>query len=244
MRESLTNLELAEIAGRRSSTWWLLSRLVMEQPQEPWLVELEAVLTAVDPAAATALGSECGALLLALRAARNQHNRLTALAIDRTRLLAGIMQDVALSPPFESAALGVPMNSDLVSDVIECYREAGMEDFSRELGPPDFLGTELRFMAALAYREMQAYQDSDLGLASLWLSRQQHFLDRHLLSWLPKHCERLGAAAMTPFYAALGLLLGQACQLDRDDIRQLAGSLNQGLVKSAMTGALCAELTV
>lgn len=229
MTERLANAQFAEIASRRSSTWWLLSRLVLEQPQEPWLSELEALLAVVGPAEAAPLGPESGSLLLALRAARRQPDGLTTLAVDRTRLLAGIMQEVGLPPPFESAALGVPMNSDLVSEVIECYREADLESTGQELGPPDFLGTELRFMAALVYCELQAYQDGDLGLASLWLSRQQRFLDRHLLSWLPTHCERLSAAAQTPFYAALGVLLERACALDRTDVTQIAQAIEQGL---------------
>jgi len=238
VRENLN--KLAEIAGRRSSTWWLLSRLVIEQPQEAWLSELEIVLAAVVPDAGTPLGPESGSLLRALRLARSQPDGLQVLAIDRTRLLAGIMQDVGLAAPFESAALGLPMNGDGAIEVSECYCEAGLEDFDRECGPTDFLGTELRFMSLLVYREMQAYQDGDWGLASLWLSRQRHFMDKHLLNWVPTHCKRLSAAAATPFYAALGVLLARACLLDDGDVKQLAESLNQALVDSAVTTAVAA----
>lgn len=224
----LTNLELVEIAGRRSSTWWLLSRLVMEQPQDPWLSELETVLAAVDLGAPAPLGSESRSLLVALREARNQPDGLTALAIDRARLLAGIMQDVGLLAPFESASLGVPMNSDWVDAVAECYREAGVDDFASALGPPDFLGTELRFMALLAYSEMQAYEAGDAGLASVCVSRQCSFMDAHLLNWVPRHCQQISAVADTAFYAALGALLERACELDRSDLEQLSDWRERG----------------
>lgn len=222
-------VNLTEIAARRCSTWWLLSRLVMELPQEPWLGELEGVLAAVEPHVVTPLGSESAALLRALREARSQSDGPTALAIDRTRLLAGILQDVGVVAPFESAARGVPMNSDLVSDVVACYVDAELDEVGHKFGPPDFLGTELRFMALLVYREMQAYQASDTGLARQWLSRQRNFFDRHLLQWVPAQCERLSAAATTAFYAALGVLLGRACVLDRADVTQLVDWLETGM---------------
>jgi len=221
--------ELAQIAGRRSSTWWLLSRLIVEQPTRAWLDELEAVLATVNADAAAPLAPESAALLLALRGVGGHADGLTALAVDRTRLLAGVIQSEGLPAPYESAARGVEMNSDLVLDVIECYRESGLEDFSAEFGPPDFLGTESRFMALLAYREMQAYQEHDAGLAAMWLSREIDFLDSHLLTWVPAHCERLSTMAATPFYAAFFTLLGRACVLDRSDLDQVAHCLAHDL---------------
>lgn len=223
--EAMTLEELARIAGRRSGTWWLLSRLVIEWPQSAWLDELEAVLAQAATDEAAALAPESAALLLALRSARGQADGLTALAVDRTRLLAGVMQKEGLPAPYESAAMGVEMNSDLVLDVIECYRESGLEDFSAEFGPPDFLGTEVRFVALLSYREMQAYSARDAGLAALWLSRQVEFLDKHLLTWVPEHCERLSAMAVTPFYATLFKLLSRACLFDRSDLDQVSNCL-------------------
>ena len=230
---SMTLAELAQIAGRRSSTWWLLSRLVIEQPTAVCLDELQAVLAAVDVDPTTPLGTESALLLKALLGSRDQPDGLTPLAVDRTRLLAGVMQKQGLPAPYESVALGLEMNSDLVLDVIECYREAGLEDFSLELGPPDFLGAELRFMALLGYREMQAYQERDAGLAALWLSRQVKFLDEHLLTWVPAHCRQLCDAAATPFYAALFNLLSQACLLDRSDLDQVSHCLAHELPADA-----------
>lgn len=227
--------ELVETAGRRSGTWWLLSRLVTELPQEPWLGELEAVLAAVDTVSADALGSESAALLGALRAVRGQPDGLVALAVDRTRLLGGVMQKEALRAPYESAVQGESMNGDLVLDVLACYREADLEDFSRELGPPDFLGSELRFMALLGYREMQAYQQGDAGAAGQWLARQRRFLDDHVLNWVPAHCERLGGLARTSFYSALFALLRRACLLDCSDLAQVSDWLAQGLLDAAVT---------
>jgi TorA maturation chaperone TorD len=64
-------------------------------------------------------------------------------------------------------------------------------------------------------------------LAAQWLSRQQRFLDEHILRWVPAHCERLNTVAKTPFYAALALLLGRACLLDRSDLTQVSDWMAQ-----------------
>lgn len=210
--------DLAAVAARRSSTWWLLSRLVTEAPLAPWLDELEAVLASVQADDSTPLAPECAALLAALRAVREDEAGLTALAVDRTRLLAGVFQDKNLPAPYETVALGDAMNTARVLDVIDAYADAGFDGLAAELGPADYLGTELRFMALLCYREMEARQGDDAGMAPDWLQRQQRFMDEHLLAWVPAHCERLAARAATPFHAALARLIAQACRVDREDL--------------------------
>lgn len=211
----------AAIAARRSSTWWLLSRLVTEPPLAPWLDELDSVLASVDPDPTTPLGPESAALLAALRAARVEPEGLTALAVDRTRLLAGVFQNDELPAPYETVALGDAMNTGRVLDVIDAYADAGFDNLAPELGPPDYLGTELRFMALLCYREMEARRGEDAGMAPTWLRRQQRFMDEHLLAWVPAHCERLAARAGTPFYGSVATLLARACRIDRNDIAAL-----------------------
>ncbi len=213
--------ELATISARRSSTWWLLSRLVTEQPEDPWLSDLEGVLAAVDPDPAAPLSSESAQLLAALRAARTQADGMIALAVDRTRLLAGVLQGDGIPAPYETVALGDPMNTARVLDVAHAYAEAGFDDPAPELGPPDALGTELRFMALLCFREAEAHRDGDAGLAAAWVERQRRFMDEHLLAWVPAHCELLASKAVTPFYAAAAALLSRACNLDREDIDRL-----------------------
>lgn len=219
------NAELVDVAKRRSSTWWLLSRLVIEQPQDPWLGELEAVLSAVDDQEQAPLGPESASLLQALIAARQTADGLTDLAVDRTSILAGVLHKKELAAPFESSALGLDMNDDLVMDVVQYYQNAGLEDFCLELGPPDYLGTELRFMSVLAYQEMLAHQAADAGMAARWLTMERQFLDSHLLNWVPHHCERLAVMAKTQFYQAAAALLSAACQLDQRDLTTIGEQL-------------------
>lgn len=221
MTDSKVSADWVDIAARRSSTWWLLSRLVTEQPQDPWLNQLEVVLSAVKTDETQPLGSESVALLSALQYARQATDGLTALAVDRTRLLAGVLRNKELSGPYESAALGLDMNDDLVMDVARFYQEAGFTDFGKELGPPDFLATELRFMATLVYQEMSARKTDQLDVAALWLDMQQRFLDAHVLNWVPAHCDRMAGVAKSAFYLAVSNLLSAACELDRSDLETI-----------------------
>jgi TorA maturation chaperone TorD len=149
---------------------------------------------------------------------------LIALAVDRTSLLAGVMHQGNLPAPFESAALGQAMNGDLVIDVVRCYQGAGLENFGQDLGPPDFLGTELRFMAILAYQEMLAHQGADAPLAASWLEMQRHFLETHLANWVPTHCERMAQLAKTDFYSCAARLIQAACLLDQQTLTDLGAS--------------------
>lgn len=217
-------LSAVEIAARRSNLWWLLSRLVTEEPTTGWLDELARALAAVDPRAATPLGPECADLLKALQRAQVEPNRLTALAVDRTRLLAGVLQNDDLPAPYESAVMGQTMHGDRASQVAALYADAGFEAFATELGPPDYLGTELRFMAALCYQEFLARRGPDPDTAAGWLEHQRNFLDRHVMDWVPAHCDRIRRVAATAFYVAVATLIARACHIDCADIDELSSS--------------------
>ncbi len=226
----------ADVAEHRSSTWWLLSQLVIEQPSEPWLNELETVLQTVDSDATQPLGLEAAALLVALQSARQQADGLTILAVDRTNLLAGVMNKGVLAAPFESASLGLDSNGDQVTDTAQFYLEAGMVDFCAELGPPDYLGTQLRFMSVLAYQEMLAHKNADDVLASHWLDMQQRFLEIHLLNWMPAHCDQMAKLAKTDYYRAVANLLKAACALDFGDVQAISGETAEAS-QAAASGA-------
>lgn len=214
-------IDLADVAARRSGTWWLLSRLVTEAPDAAWLGELEAALGAAVLEPEAALQPEAAALLAALHAARAQADGPIGLAVDRTRLLGGVIRNEAIPAPYETVAMGDEMNAARVMAVADAYAEAGFDDLARRSGPPDALGTELRFMSLLCFREMEARRGGDPASAAAWLARQQRFMDEHVMVWVPAHCDRIAMHAETPFYAAAARLLVQACRIDRDDIARL-----------------------
>jgi TorA maturation chaperone TorD len=214
---------LAEAAARRSRTYWLLARLVLERPDAALLAELDSTLSsaAEAPAKDEPLADEVGRLGAAVRAALGDPKALVALEVDYTRLFGGIAKRHNLPAPFESVALESRLMGDATVAVEAAYREAGFDAPVPEAGPPDHLGAELRFLSLASYREMEAWQAGDRAAAAGWVERERDFLDEHLLAWVPRHCERLAQAAETPFYRAAVSLIGRACLVDREDVALL-----------------------
>jgi len=215
---------LAESAARRSRTYWLLSRLVLEKPGAALLAELDATLPAPAEAAAEddeALADEVGRLGIAVRAALGDPGALEALAVDHTRLFAGIDKGSGTQAPFESVVLESRLMGDATLAVEMAYDAAGFAAPAPEAGPPDHIGAELRFLALACHQEMEAWQAGDRAAAAACVGREQRFLDEHLLAWVPQHCERLAQAAQTPFYRAAASLIGRACVVDREDVTLL-----------------------
>lgn len=202
-------------ALKRAALWALLARVVIERPTPPWLDELEAELSSSD--AAPPLSSQLGNLLAALRKSRRHPGGATVLAVDRTRLLSMVMHGETLTPPCESAALGSAPGGDRVLDVLRSYREAGYEAMAA-LGAPDHLGNELRFVSHLCRLEGEALAAGDAAAAQRWRAQQLRFLSRHVLAWVPAHCEQLAAKAATGYYAAAAVLIGRACKLALDEL--------------------------
>lgn len=214
---------LAESAARRSRTYWLLARLVLDRPDTALLAELDSTLSpaAEAPANDEPLADEVGRLGAAVRAALGDPKVLEALKVDYTRLFSGISKRHNLPAPFESVALESRLMGDATVAVEAAYREAGFDAPVPEAGPPDHLGAELRFLSLASYQEMEAWQAGDRAAAAGWVERQRRFLDEHLLAWVPLHCERLAQVAETPFYRAAVSLIGRACLVDREDVTLL-----------------------
>ncbi|MEX0637583.1 MAG: molecular chaperone TorD family protein [Burkholderiales bacterium] len=210
-------MALAESAARRSRSYWLLARLVLERPGSALLAELDSTPAEAD-APGEPLADEVGQLGAAVHAALGDRQALDALEVDYTRLFAGLAARYGPPPPFASVALESRLMGDAAIAVEAAYLEAGFAPPAPEAGPPDHLGAELRFLAFACHREMEAWQAGDRAAAAGWVERERRFLDEHLMPWVPAHCERLARSAETPFYRAVASLIGQACRLDREDM--------------------------
>jgi len=212
-----------ESAARRSRTYWLLARLVLERPDAVLLGDLDLALaaTTTEPASGEALEDEVRTLAAAVRAARGDPKALLALEVDYIRLFGAIAKSDKLRAPFESVVLESRLIGDSTLAVEACYHEAGFDTPAPDAGPPDHLGAELRFLSIAAYREMEAWQVGDSAQAAGWIERERSFLDEHLLVWVPQHCAQLAQSAETPFYRAALSLIGEACIVDREDVALL-----------------------
>ena len=213
---------LAAIAQRRSRTYWLLSRLVLEPPGRGFVVELAAAFERSPLDVAAPLGSETLAFSAAVRAACADPGASDALGVERTRLLAGLSRDHGAPPPYESVLREDKLPGEATIAVSAACAEAGFEPLVPDAGPADHLGTEIRFLALLCLRESEAWQAGERASAAAWVERERTFLDDHVLQWVPQHCDRLIALAETPYHRAMFTLIARACLIDRDDVAELA----------------------
>ena len=78
---------LAQVAARRSRSYWLLSRLVAEVPDAPFLGELSATLAGAQVNVESALGVETAALIESVAGIGSSTEAITALRVERMRLL-------------------------------------------------------------------------------------------------------------------------------------------------------------
>jgi len=214
---------LAEIAGRRGRTYWLLARCFAEAPDRALFGELIAALGVVD--AAEPLAAETTALVGAVHAALSQDDKSELLAIEFTRLFGGISISYGAVPPFESVVREGTWGGDLVSEIIVTYADADIVPPLPEASPADHIAAELRFLAIACHREGEAWQAGSTQIAMDWVRRERDFLDRHVLRWVPEYCQKGEAMAESPFYKAVLALTPRACEMDREDIDAILDSV-------------------
>lgn len=214
---------LAEIAGRRGRTYWLLASGFAEAPGRALFGELITALGPVNHA--EPLGAETAAFTDAVQAALSMDDDSTVLAIEFARLFGGISESYGGLPPFESVVRTGNWGGDTVLEVIAAYGNADIAPPVPEASPVDHLAAELRFLAIACHRESQAWQADNTQAAMNWVRRERDFLDRHVLRWVPEYCQKAADMAMTPFYRALLALTPRACELDREDIDTILESV-------------------
>jgi len=214
---------LADIAGRRGRTYWLLALGFAEAPSRALFGELMTALGPVNPD--EPLGEETAALADAVQAAMSTDEESDVLAIEFTRLFGGISESYGSLPPFESVVRTGNWGGDTALEVIAAYAEADIVPPLPEASPADHLAAELRFLAIACHRESEAWRVANTRAAMDWVRRERDFLDRHLLRWVPEYCEKAVDMAETPFYRALLTLTPRACALDREDIDAILESV-------------------
>lgn len=207
-----------DIAAARSRSYWFLSRLFLEQPEVELIEELVKVL---DAAGEDERGGPAASLHAAARAALASAQVLTDLQVEYTRLLGGASKMSGAPEPYESVAREGRLFGASAEAVSAEYVDAGHQDLVSVTGPPDHVGTELRFLALLCYQEMQAWAARDEPEAMGLLEREMRFLEQHVLAWVPSLCDALGTVTAHRFYVAVVRLTSDACTSDRDEIASL-----------------------
>jgi putative dimethyl sulfoxide reductase chaperone len=208
---------LSESAKQRSQTYGWLSELFLAAPGADGIATLRArAAEASSSPEEFAFKDHLSEMAVALA-----HVTPTALGVEHARLFAGLSESYGPAPPFESMHAGVPVLGDSIPSMVDAYQSAGFDRIDIPAVPQDHLAVELRFMALLAAQESAAWIARDGEQVRAVLTRQQSFLDDHLLPWVPAYCEGIATEAREPFFAAMARMTAEALALDRENIDDL-----------------------
>lgn len=126
--------------------------------------------------------------------------QIVELQEDYARIFRGVRVEYGPPPPYESVYRSGIVMSNLASEVLVLYHNAGLDVRGGE--PPDHIGFELAFMAYLCKKEEEYRNAGDLNNAANLVTLQDDFLSDHVLEWVPQFCTRvLGYDSV--FYAAV-----------------------------------------
>lgn len=199
-------------AAHRAQNYFFFSRLIHEPPSAGMLEEIAALPGIAGEYAELAF--DLAELRCVAAASARDPERVTALAIEFTRLLGGLSEHSG-APPIESVAREHRLLGDAAAAVAVAYADAGFPEPFPEAGPSDHLATELRFLSLCCYEEAEAWKRADRVAALAWLERESAFLNDHVAAWAPEYCLELANRADDAYYAIVARLIARVCMRER-----------------------------
>jgi|SRR5579859_275268 len=159
-----------------------------------------------------ALEPEAGAALEPPVPAPDLPTAVAELTVEYTRLFVG--PGHLPCPPYESVyrtdapALerGLLMGR-AAAEVLQAYRQAGLNLDADYHDLPDHLATELEFMYFLCEQEMAVGKSPADVSTPGWRKQQSEFLRRHLSQWVPAFLGDLAQATTAPLYQGSAAVL-------------------------------------
>ena len=198
-----------ELAGARGSLYQLLAAVYASPPDIAFLELLKGWTDSLVSADGISYGlpEQLRGNILSLSRFFNESSSLTKLAemlaIDYTMLIRGVKQEYSPPPPYES----VYQEDDgrvfglITTEIKEKYLCFGLDTANELHGePPDHLSFELEFMRILCAREAEAWGKGDEASAVNLVREQRGFLEEHLLTWLPRFCQKVREFDRNGFY--------------------------------------------
>lgn len=204
--------ELATLMRNRASMYVLLARLYRQEPDDVLLEQLRAMDTS-DQGTPEIMA---GLAELKACAATCADCDLTELAIEYARIFLGTGEDSAF--PYESVYTSPErlLMQDARDDVLLQYRREGLDRATQLHEPEDHIALELEFVAYLCQQAALAFGNQDGAAATRYLEKQQHFLERHLLRWVPVFCRDVTRLGRLEFYKAAAKMTADFLSMERD----------------------------
>jgi TorA maturation chaperone TorD len=213
----------AELAGARAGAYEVLAALHLNPPTPQLVAELLRLSTSSvmadfsDGPAAEHLCRYAAAYNGELDALRQEFDDLFVVPLGRyvTPYEAVYRDQRAIGEHVVSGLLMGPSTVAVLSE----YRASGVEVSAMCNELPDHIGIELSFMAHLCSREREARGTGDEAAVAALRSRQQRFVEDHLLAWLPALSDRVVRNAQSDFYRGVALLTTNFVRADAAFVR-------------------------
>lgn len=152
--------------------------------------------------------------------AGNSEQLLQALQVEYTYLFINAVPNVQ-APPYESIYSGEALlMGEPVSQVLQCYREAGLVMSNSFDALPDHISAETEFMFYLIQQQMKASQSIE-DAANIWRKRQNEFLRQHLHKWVPLFLEKVNSNARIPFYRYMAEITESILNAEKNQIQEV-----------------------
>lgn len=160
-----------------------------------------------------------------------EHRRestVTDLAVEYARVFlgAGLGQGEG-AYPYESVYTSPDrlVMQEARDEVLKIYREEGLDRAEEFNEPEDHVAFELEFMAYLCQKTTEALKDGDKGSALGYLKKQQEFLEKHLVPWVPAFCNDVQRVARGDFYKAVAKITVGYLEMEQDLIGELVDEI-------------------
>ena len=201
--------ELAELASAcesRANMYALLSRVYRVEADQALLDQLKSANYAANTGNKDV---DEGYRLLVKWLGQIWEHSLLDLAKDYVRAFIGYTGDHASAAyPFESVYRSEKhlLMQESRDEVLACYRAAGLEKNEAWREGEDHVALEFEYMSAMATRAADALRSADTKLAQSLLNDQSHFLQDHLIAWVPNFTQDVERCATTKFYRGFALV--------------------------------------
>jgi len=228
----ITIAEAKKIQHVRGSVYFLLSKFLLEEPDQGSLARLADTKFFKDFRIPENDAIVEGATLLQEcfeeQNGSDQSSSLEALQLEYTRLFLG--PDTLPAPPWESAyrSASKTIFTELTLEVRNQYAKFGLSFEKEGREPDDHVGLELEFLSHLCKAVEEAFEQRDEAKALSVLAAQRDFFDAHVNCWTPQFFEDLFNSATTPFYQGIAKFTAGFLQWDYLMLLELIEELKEG----------------
>jgi len=210
----LTTSELLGILKNRESSYAFLSRIYREEVSPTLLKELAG---SSHLAAEEETDGE-GKQILDRFFKDLQDRDLSKVTEDLAAEYAGLFLNAGRKSiaPYESAYTSKEkiLMQQARDEVLLGYRQEGLDRIREFPEPEDHIALEFEFMSILCRKTIECLENGDRQACLSYFTKQQQFIEKHLMTWVPYFSRDMEQAAHSEFYLGIAKLTRE--YLNRD----------------------------